>query len=224
MVEKMLDMARVGPGDRVVDLGSGDGRNVIAAAKRGARAIGVEFNPDLVALSRRNAAAAGVSGSAQFVEGDMFAADISQATVLVLFLIPENLRRLEPKFRSLAPGTRIVSNYYEIPGWDPAETAAVHGGCEAWCRALLYIVPARAQGAWRLPAGELVLEQEFETLSGTLTTPAGAQLSIVNGSVRGDRIRFLVGLDDYTGRVRGERMEGSVSGSVSGAWSASRIR
>ena len=224
MVETMLDLAKVGSGDRVIDLGSGDGRNVIAAAKRGAHAVGVEFNPNLVALSRRNAADAGVADSVQFVQGDMFEADISQATVLVLFLIPENLRKLEPKFRRLAPGTRIVSNYYEIPGWEPAQTQNVHGDCEAWCRANLYIVPAAAEGRWRLAAGTLALEQQFETLSGTLTTPAGAQLAIVNGRVQADRIRFLVGLDEYVGRVRGERMDGTASGSVSGAWSASRIR
>ena len=224
MVEKMLDMAHVGPEDRVVDLGSGDGRNVIAAAKRGARAVGVEFNPDLVALSRRNAAEAGVAASTQFVEGDMFEADISQASVLVLFLIPENLRRLEPKFRRLAPGTRIVSNYYEIPGWEPAEAQTVRGGCETWCRALLYIVPARAQGRWQLGAGTLVLEQAFQSLSGTLTTPAGAQLAIVNGRVAGEHIRFLAGLNDYAGRVRGDRMEGVVSGASSGPWTAVRLR
>lgn len=224
MVERMLDMAHVGPGDRVVDLGSGDGRNVIAAAKRGASAVGVEYNPDLVELARRNAVEAGVAELARFVQGDMFEADTSQASVLVLFLIPENLRRLEPKFRRLAPGTRIVSNYYEIPGWEPVETQTVHVGCETWCRALLYIVPARAQGTWRLPAGELVLEQEFDTVSGTLTTPAGTRLSIVNGRVQADRIRFLAGLDDYAGRIRGERMEGTVSGAASGPWSAVRVR
>lgn len=146
MVEKMLDLAKVGPGDRVIDLGSGDGRNVIAAAKRGARAVGVEFNPDLVALSRRNAVEAGVAGSALFLQGDMFEADLSKASVLVLFLIPENLRRLEPRFRRLAPGTRIVSNYYEIPGWRPVAVETVREGCETWCRALLYVVPQSAGG------------------------------------------------------------------------------
>ena len=224
MVERMLDLARVGPGDRVIDLGSGDGRNVIAAAKRGANAVGVEYNPDLVALARRNAVEAGVAELARFVQGDMFEADISRASVLVLFLIPENLGRLEPKFRKLAPGTRIVSNYYRIPGWEPAASDTVHGDCETWCQAWLYIVPARAQGTWRLPSGELVLAQDFDTLSGTLTTSAGAQLAIVNGRVAADRIRFLAGLDEYEGRIRGERMEGTVSGGTSGPWSAARAR
>ena len=155
MVEKMLDMTRVTPRDFVIDLGSGDGRNVIAAAKRGARALGVEYNPDLVELSKRNAAAAGVGDKATFVQGDMFEADISQASVLVLFLIPDNLERLAPKFLALKPGTRIVSNTYEIGGgWEPDASDQVPL-CASWCGAHLYIVPARAAGLWRFPDGDL---------------------------------------------------------------------
>jgi len=224
MVEKMLDMARVRPEDRVVDLGSGDGRNVIAAAKRGADAVGVEYNPELVALARRNAAEAGVAERARFVQGDMFEADISQASVLVLFLIPENLRRLEPKFRKLAPGTRIVSNYYKIPGWEPAASDTVRGDCETWCQIWLYIVPARVEGSWRLPAGELVLQQDFDAVSGILITPSGARLTVLNGRIAADRIRFLAGLDEYVGRIRGERMDGTVSGASSGPWTAARAK
>src|SRR6188474_499670 len=106
LVEKMLDLAKVTPQDFVMDLGSGDGRNIIAAAKRGARALGVEYNPDMVEFSKRTAAAAGVAERAMFVQGDMYEADISQATVLALFLLTENLNRLAPKFLSLRPGTR----------------------------------------------------------------------------------------------------------------------
>ena len=113
LVEKMLDMAKVTPQDIVMDLGSGDGRNVIAAAKRGARAIGFEFNPDMVALSRRLAQEAGVPDRATFVEGDMFEADISKATVLALFLLPSNLDKLAPKFLALKPGTRIVQQHVQ---------------------------------------------------------------------------------------------------------------
>ncbi|HEV7822574.1 MAG TPA: class I SAM-dependent methyltransferase, partial [Burkholderiales bacterium] len=120
MVEKMLDMARVTPQDYVIDLGSGDGRNVIAAAKRGARALGVEYNPKMVELSQARAAKEGVADKAQFVQGDMYEADVSQATALILFLIPQNLEKLAPKFIALKPGTRIVSNTYEIGGgWEP---------------------------------------------------------------------------------------------------------
>jgi SAM-dependent methyltransferase len=116
VVEKMLDMAKVTPQDFVMDLGSGDGRNIIAAAKRGANGLGVEFNPEMVELSRRSAAAAGVADRAKFVEGDMYAADISKATVLALFLLPHNLNKLTPKFLDLPPGTRIVGNTFAPEG------------------------------------------------------------------------------------------------------------
>ena len=142
LVEKMLDLAKVGPGDFVMDLGSGDGRIVIAAARRGARALGVEYNPELVEIARRNASEAGVAGRASFVQGDMYAADLSRATVLALFLMQENLEKLAPRFAALPPGTRIVNNGYEIPGWEKAGTSTA-GDCGAWCTAYLYVVPAR---------------------------------------------------------------------------------
>lgn len=140
LVEKMLDMAGVTPADFVMDLGSGDGRNIIAAAKRGARGLGVEYDRGLLEVARKNAAAAGVADKAQFVEGDMFQADISKATVLVLFLLPDNLRNLKPKFERLPPGTRIVNNGYEIDGWTPKEVGQAGGDCGSWCTAYLYIV------------------------------------------------------------------------------------
>ena len=140
LVEKMLDMARVTPQDYVIDLGSGDGRNIIAAAKRGARALGVEYDRELLHLARKNAAEAGVAGRALFVEGDMFEADISAATVLALFLLPDNLKRLKPKFERMKPGTRIVVNGFPIDGWTPKETGTADGDCGSWCTAYLYIV------------------------------------------------------------------------------------
>lgn len=145
LVEKMLDMAKVTADDFVIDLGSGDGRMVIAAARRGARALGVEFNPEMVKLSRQSAAEAGVADRATFVEGDMFEADISGATVLALFLLPDNLKRLEPKFRALRPGTRIVVNTFAIPDWKPDATEVITENCTSWCTAILYRVPPRAQ-------------------------------------------------------------------------------
>lgn len=143
LVEKMLDMAKVTADDVVIDLGSGDGRMIIAAAKRGARGIGVEFNPDMVKLARQHAAEAGVADRATFIEGDMFEADISQATVLALFLLPANLERLEPKFRALKPGTRIVVNTFGVPNWTPEATETLTDNCESWCTAMLYRVPPR---------------------------------------------------------------------------------
>ena len=218
LVEKMLDMARVTPQDFVMDLGSGDGRNIIAAAKRGARALGVEYNADMVEYSKRIAAKEGVADKAQFVQGDMYEADISQATVLALFLLPENLSKLTPKFLDLRPGTRIVANHFGIEGWDPDETGKSDGECGSWCTALLYIVPARVAGAWRLGKGELALEQKFQKLSGTLTV-AGVKTPLSNGRLLGDRITFSAGGVAYSGSVSGSTMLGA-----DGAWSAVRVR
>ena len=222
LTERMLDLAQVVPQDFVIDPGSGDGRNVIAAARRGARALGVEFNPDMVELSRRNAAQAGVADRAQFVEGDMFAADISQATVMALFLLPDNLRKLTAKFLALKPGTRIVANTFGIDGWKPDDTFKMEGNCYAWCVAMLYIVPARVAGVWKLEGarGELLsIEQEFQVLSGALAS-GGNKTAIANGKLRGDWISFTVGKTQYEGRVNGNSIEGIVHGG--GNWKATR--
>jgi len=223
LVEKMLDMARVTPQDYVIDLGSGDGRNVIAAAKRGARALGVEYNPNMVELSRRNAATAGVGDKATFVEGDMFASDFSQATVLALFLLPDNMLKLRLKFLDLKPGTRIVANTFGIDTWDPDETGSVTD-CVSWCSALLWIVPAKVEGTWRLPEGELALKQEFQMISGTLKSGA-MTTPITSGRMRGDQISFRAGGAEYVGRVSGDTIEGAVkSGGSNGSWKATRAR
>jgi SAM-dependent methyltransferase len=221
LVEHMLDLAKVTPRDYVIDLGSGDGRNVIAAAKRGARALGVEYNPDLVELSRRNAAEAGVSRRATFVHGDMFEADISQATVLALFLLTTNLDKLAPKFLELRPGTRIVSNGFRITGWEPDETSTATGDCGSWCTAYLYLVPAKVAGTWQLGQGELVLEQNAQTLTGTLVVD-GKHWPIEKGRVRGEQVSFTANGAHYTGRVSGEIMRGKVQGTTHGAWKARR--
>jgi SAM-dependent methyltransferase len=223
LVERMLDLAQVTGDDFVMDLGSGDGRNVIAAARRGARALGVEYNPDMVALSRRLADEAGVSDRATFVEGDMYEADVSDATVLALFLLPDNLRRLLPKFLELAPGTRIVGNTFSFDDWPADDTYREEGDCSSWCTALLWIVPARVEGTWRLPAGELSLTQRFQVLSGTLTN--GSTTTSVTGRLRGEAITFSTAGMDYEGRVRGEAMSGTVmSGAQRDAWTATRVR
>jgi len=221
LVEKMLDMARVTPQDYVMDLGSGDGRNVIAAAKRGARALGVEYNQDMVELSRRIAAREGVADKATFVQGDMFEADISQATVLALFLLTENLNPLVPKFLDLKPGSRIVVNGFEIDHWKADEIGRADGDCESWCTAYLYIVPARVAGTWLLPRGRLALEQRFQELTGTLSS-GGASAPIKNGRLRGNRISYTVGGVDYIGDVEGDTMSGDLKGSASGDWRAVR--
>jgi SAM-dependent methyltransferase len=222
MVEMMLDMAKVTPQDFVVDLGSGDGRNVIAAAKRGARALGVEYNPDLVSLSKTNAAAAGVGDKASFVQGDMFAADISQATALILFLIPQNLEKLAGKFIGLKPGTRIVSNTYEIGGgWEPDDTRRLPL-CASWCGAHLYIVPAKVAGTWRLPQGDLVLQQEFQYVWGTHDYN-GIRLNVENGRLRGEEVAFVINGVEYSGQVQGDAMTGVAKGRATESWTATRV-
>jgi hypothetical protein len=214
MVERMLDLARVTPQDFVIDLGSGDGRNVIGAAKRGARALGVEYNPQLVEFSRRSAAEAGVSDKAAFVEGDMYEADISKASVLALFLLSSNLLQLRPKFLNTAPGTRIVSNTFAMEGWTPDETYTMPD-CSDWCRALLWIVPAKVEGTWRLPQGQLTLKQEYQMLSGAL-----GNAPLTEGRLRGNEITFTAGGVRYTGSVKGNTMQGTAGGA---AWTAARV-
>ena len=208
LVEKMLDMAKVTSSDFVVDLGSGDGRNVIAAAKRGARAVGFEYNPDMVGLSERLAAEAGVADKAKFVQGDMFEADFSQATVLALFLLPDNLDRLKSKILDLKPGTRMVLNTFPPRGWEADETERIGGTCATWCTSLLYFVPAKVAGNWRIGDGTLALAQEFQKISGNVTRD-GKAAAIANGSLRGDQITFAVGETTYTGRVNGDTIEGT---------------
>jgi precorrin-6B methylase 2 len=209
MVEKMLDLAGVTPKDMVIDLGSGDGRNVIAAAKRGARALGVEFNPELVEYSRQSAVKEGVGDKAKFVQGDMYEADISQATVLALFLLPTNLERLMPKFLALPPGTRIVANTFGLSGWTAEATTNLPDGCVSWCEAMLYIVPARVQGTWSLGSDTLDLQQDVQKLSGTLTAN-GQATQLENGAIKGEAVTFAVAGKTYEGRVKGDAFEGVV--------------
>ncbi len=213
MVERMLDLAAVTPRDFVIDLGSGDGRNVIAAARRGARALGVEYNPDLVTLSRQNAAEAGVADKAGFIQGDMFEADISQASVMVLFLLPANLSRLAHRLLTLKPGSRIVANTFGIASWNPDEIVRMDSGCYAWCSAMLYIVPARVVGNWTLGERRLELEQSFQEVSGKAMQAgqAGAAgQAIIEGKLRGTQIGFTLGTTRYEGRVDGDTMQGTL--------------
>jgi SAM-dependent methyltransferase len=217
IVEKMLDVAKVTPQDYVIDLGSGDGRNVIAAAKRGAQGLGVEYNPDMVELSKRNAAAAGVPDKAVFVQGDMYLADISKASVMALFLLPDNLTKLRDKLVSLRPGSRIVANTFGIEGWEPDYTEVVPD-CSAWCTVMLWIVPANVSGAWQTPQGALSISQSFQVVSGTL----GAA-PIAEAKVRGDEITFTAGGAQYTGRMSGDAITGTATVSGKQApWRATR--
>ncbi len=205
LVERMLDLARVTPADVVMDLGSGDGRNVIAAARRGARAIGIEYNPDLVRLSTERAEEAGVGARASFIEGDMFRADISRATVLALFLLPANLETLRDQFLAMAPGTRIVLNTFDIPDWTPDESVKLDG-CQHWCTALLYVVPARVEGRWAIDGGTLELTQTFQMVTGTRTTADGPQR--ITGRLRGTALTLHAGDLTLTGTVGVDGIDG----------------
>ncbi len=220
LVDKMLDMAKVTPKDYVIDLGSGDGRTVITAAKRGAKALGIEYNPEMVELSKRNAAKEGVTDKATFMKADLFESDFSHATVITMFLLPSINMKLRPKILDLKPGTRIVANSFDMEDWKPDETAKVDG-CSNWCTAYLWIVPAKVGGTWNLPQGELTLKQTFQMISGTLKS-GNNTAQITNGKLNGDQITFTAGGAQYTGHVSGNSIEGTVKNGSNGKWRATR--
>jgi len=215
LVEKMLDLAKVTPQDFLMDLGSGDGRTVITAAKRGLRAQGVEYNPDMVDLSKRNATAAGVADKATFVKADLFETDFSKAQVITMFLLPSINLRLRPTILNMKPGTRIVSNSFTMEAWQADATTTVEGDCTTWCTAYLWIVPAKAEGTWQLESNQLTLTQQFQVLSGTLGSNP-----LTNGRLTGDSITFSAGGTTYTGTVNGNSMKGTTGTGT--AWSATK--
>ena len=219
LVDKMLDMAKVTSKDYVIDLGSGDGRTVITAAKRGAKALGIEYNPDMVELSKRNAAKAGVSDKATFTKADLFESDFSDAQVITMFLLSSINMKLRPKILDLKPGTRIVSNTFDMGEWKPDETAKVEG-CTNWCTAHLWIVPAKVEGTWKTPQGDLTLKQTFQMVSGTLKN--GNVITPISGKLNGDQISFTAGSAQYNGRVNGNTIDGTAKGGSNDKWTATR--
>jgi len=227
LVAAMLDMAAVTPDDYVIDLGSGDGRIVIAAAKRGARALGIEYNPDMVELSKNNALKEGVAGKATFVQGDIFEADFSQATVLTMYLLSSLNMKLRPKILEMKPGTRVVSHAFDMEDWQPDRTINVEERT-----AYLWIVPAKVEGiwTWRNPSStaELTLRQTFQKIEGSLKIE-GRELALRNARLEGDRITFSVednsaAAGEYTGRVSGNTITGIVkkAGGAEVKWTAAR--
>ncbi len=222
LVEKMLDIAEVTPKDFVIDLGSGDGRTVIAAAKRGATALGIEYNPDMVELSIRNAMEAGVSDKATFINADIFESDFSKASVITMFLLPQINLKLRPTILDMKPGTRVVSNSFTMEDWTADETINLEEGCTTWCTAYFWIVPAKVEGQWQLKDGELNLSQKFQAITGTLEVN-GEEIA-VTGKLKGDQISFSSDEAEYSGRVNGDTMSGTLkSESGNGAWEAVRI-
>jgi hypothetical protein len=223
LVDKMMEIAKVTPQDYVIDLGSGDGRTVITAAKLGAKAFGIEYNPDLVELSKRNAAKAGMGEKAKFVKADIFESDFSEGTVITMFLLPELNLKLRPTLLKLKPGTRLVSNTFTMGEWQSDQTVSVGGAnCTSWCTAHLWIVPAKVEGSWRLEKGELKLEQTFQMVSGTLGS--GNATTRVEGKLTGDQVVLKAGDTEYTGRVSGDAIEGtSKMGGKEAQWRATRV-
>lgn len=226
LVDRMLDMAKVTPADYVIDLGSGDGRTVITAAKRGAKAHGIEYNPEMVELSKRNAEKAGVTGKATFVKADIFESDFSSATVLTLFLLTDLNIKLRPTILDMKPGTRVASNSFTMGDWTPEETAILGqgDGCTSFCRAHFWIVPAKVNGTWKLGDSQLVVEQKYQNFKGTLTA-GGTAAPIADGKLKGDQISFTAGGTQYTGKVSGDAMEGTAkAGGSETKWQASRAK
>ena len=222
LIDKMLDMAKLTATDYVIDLGSGDGRTVIAAAKRGARATGIEYNPDMVELSQKCAEKAGVAGKANFMKADLFESDLSQATVITMYLLPTINLKLRPKILDLKPGTRIVSHAFTMDDWRADETITAQDNPSYSRTAYLWIIPAKVEGTWQTAQGEISFKQTFQMLSGTLKS-GGSTTTIDNGRLRGDQISFAVGGTEYTGQVNGSSMQGSMRGGNSGNWSATRL-
>ena len=221
LVAKMLEIAKVTPQDYLIDLGSGDGRTVIAAAKLKAKATGVEYNPDMVELSKKKAEEAGVSDRASFVKADLFEYDFSNANVITMFLLPEINLRLRPKLLEMKPGTRIVTNTFTMGEWKPDLEVTIDENT-SWNTALLWIVPARVDGTWKMGKDELSLNQEFQKFYGTFKQ-GGKSVPITEGTINGTAITFKAGGIVYTGQVNDNSMSGTYTeGNKKADWSASK--
>lgn len=227
LVERMLTMAQVTPNDFVIDLGSGDGRTVIAAAKRGASALGIEYNPDMVTLSTRAAQREGVSARAKFVKADIFESDFSKASVITMYLLPGLNLKLRPKLLEMKPGTRLVSHQFTMDDWQPDETSYFD-----FRPGYLWIVPAKTQGKWRIDAPgfsglDMNFEQTFQRVKGDIELAnSNIKVGLRETRLWGDQISFTAvdtrGVPrEFTGRVAGDRMAGTVrTGNETAPWSA----
>lgn len=223
LISVMLTMARVTPDDFVIDLGSGDGRVVISAARLGAHALGIEYNHDLVALSVRDAEKEGVSSKTEFIEGDLYKCDLSKATVITLFLLPDINNKLKPKLLDLKPGTRIVSNTFLIGDWIPDKEVITEENPNGWNTAYLWIVPAKVEGKWKIGSDILIIKQSYQVIHGSLISE-GRTFSISEGKLTGNEIIFRFGKYIYTGQVNGEKMIGTRdSDGDTSDWKAERI-
>jgi hypothetical protein len=232
VVERMLRMAQVTPNDYLVDLGAGDGKIAIAAARDfGARALGIEYNPEMARHAQGNVEKAGVAGRARIMQGDIFATDFSQATVITMYLLPALNLKLRPQILAMRPGTRVVSHSFTMEDWEADETSSMDGR-----RAYFWVVPAGVAGSWQLEVTggganqrmELTLEQQYQKIGGSVG------LGAVQGGLRDARLRgFSIGFAyvdgkgvrrELSGRVSGGRMEGSyrADNGTEGRWVATR--
>lgn len=224
LVDKMLNIAEVKPGEFVIDLGSGDGRTVISAAKIGAKALGVEYNPDMVALSKENAKKEGVAEKAEFIQADLYETDLSKADVITMFLLPEINLKLRPRLLDLKPGTRIVSNTFTMGEWQADYEVSTEENWNSWNTAYLWIIPAKVAGVWKLGNGELTLIQEFQFLHGTFNT-GGKSQPVTDGRLNGDKISFTINGSKYSGQVNGRVITGTLLNESRGeksGWTATR--
>jgi len=228
VVDRMLRMAQVGPNDLVYDLGAGDGKIAIAAAKKfGARSVGIEYNPDMAKYAQGNVEKAGVTGKARIVNGDIFATDFSQATVVTMYLLPGLNMKLRPTLLAMRPGTRIVSHSFTMEDWEADEISSMDGR-----RAYFWVVPANVNGGWALETGseklELAFEQRFQKIEGTVGL-GHTQGGLREPRLRGFNISFAL-VDnngvrrEYTGRITGGKMEGSyrADNGTEGRWTATK--
>ena len=228
VVERMLRMAQVTANDYVVDLGAGDGKIAIAAAKKmGARSLGIEYNGDMAKHAQRNVEKAGVQARAKVVQGDIFASDFTTATVVTMYLLPALNMKLRPQILAMRPGTRVVSHSFNMEDWEPDETSSMDGR-----RAYLWIVPANVMGGWSMDLGgeraDLTLEQKFQKLDGHVQLGA-IQAGLRETRLRGFQISFTyvdnTGVRrDFTGRVTGGKMEGAFRSDTGaeGRWTATK--
>jgi hypothetical protein len=223
LVEKMLKMVDVKPTDVVYDLGSGDGITVITAAKQfGVRATGIEYNPDMVELSKRNAEREGVADKTRFIRGDIFATDFSDATVLTMYLLPYLNLKLRPTILNMKPGTRVVSHAFTMDDWAPDQTDSTEGRT-----AYMWIVPAKVEGNWKMDKGTMELKQKFQDFEGVFRNGDGMSWRVTATNLRGDQISFSIGGASYTGRVSGSTMKGTMRARADAPatpWSATLVR
>ncbi|MDB4581556.1 class I SAM-dependent methyltransferase [Draconibacterium sp.] len=233
LVNKMMEIAKVSSDDMVIDLGSGDGRTVIAAAKLGAQALGIEYDINMIELSKKNAKDAGVSEKAKFIKADLFEYDLSEATVITMFLLPEINLTLRPQLLKLKPGTRIVSNTFTMGEWKPDNKVTIDGNYESdydemyednwnsWTTALLWIVPAKVDGIWQFRDGKITIRQEFQMINGTYKT-GNKTTDIKDGRLKGNSITFSIDGEKYSGHINGDKtITGTVnSGTTNKNWVA----